>query len=252
MNSHVFLVGFIIYALAMIWLGWYVSRHQKSGEDFLLGGRSLPLFLTLGSTVATMVGTGSSMGAVGFGYSNGWAGMLYGVGGAIGILLVAWLFAPVRKLRFMTMSEELSYYTGGSHLIKNLVGIMIFIASIGWLGAHILGGSMYLAWATGINLTVAKIIIAMAFAIYVIIGGYSAVVWTDTIQALILFFGFILMAILAVVHVGGWDAIVQAMDPKAMSLFAVDKLAASCNQPCLRPERRHHSSFTAVGSISNH
>jgi SSS family solute:Na+ symporter len=34
MNSHVFLVGFIIYALAMIWLGWYVSRHQKSGEDF--------------------------------------------------------------------------------------------------------------------------------------------------------------------------------------------------------------------------
>ncbi len=32
------------------------------------------------------------------------------------------------------------------------------------------------------------------------------------------------MAILAVVHVGGWDAIVKAMDPKAMSLFAVDKL----------------------------
>ncbi|MDU7371290.1 MAG: sodium:solute symporter family protein [Klebsiella michiganensis] len=226
MNSHIFLVGFIIYALAMIWLGWYVSRNQKSGEDFLLGGRSLPLFLTLGSTVATMVGTGSSMGAVGFGYSNGWAGMLYGVGGAIGILLVAWLFAPVRKLRFMTMSEELSYYTGGSHLIKNIVGIMIFVASIGWLGAHILGGSMYLSWATGINLTVAKIIIALAFAIYVIIGGYSAVVWTDTIQALILFFGFILMAILAVVHVGGWDAIVQAMDPRAMSLFAVDKLGA--------------------------
>lgn len=57
MNSHIFLVGFIIYAIAMIWLGWFVSRNQKSGEDFLLGGRSLPLFLTLGSTVATMVGT---------------------------------------------------------------------------------------------------------------------------------------------------------------------------------------------------
>ncbi|MCV5264216.1 hypothetical protein OFC55_41790, partial [Escherichia coli] len=44
MNSHIFLVGFIIYAIAMIWLGWFVSRNQKSGEDFLLGGRSLPLF----------------------------------------------------------------------------------------------------------------------------------------------------------------------------------------------------------------
>ncbi|MBU9846883.1 MULTISPECIES: sodium:solute symporter family protein [Rahnella] len=224
MNNPVFLIGFIIYALAMIWLGWFVSRNQKSGEDFLLGGRSLPMFLTLGSTVATMVGTGSSMGAVGFGYSNGWAGMLYGLGGAVGILLVAWWFAPIRKLRFMTMSEELSYYTGGSHVIKNIVGLLIFVASIGWLGAHILGGSLYLSWATGIDLTVAKIIIAFAFAIYVVIGGYSAVVWTDTIQALILFFGFILMAILAVVHVGGWDAIQHAMDPKALSFLAVDKL----------------------------
>lgn len=224
MDSHIFLIGFIIYAVAMIWLGWYVSRHQQSGEDFLLGGRSLPLFLTLGSTIATMVGTGSSMGAVGFGYLNGWAGMLYGLGGAVGILLLAWLFAPLRRLRFMTMSEEISYYTGASHLIKNIVGIMIFIASIGWLGAHILGGSLYLAWSTEISLTSAKIIIALAFAIYVIIGGYSAVVWTDTIQALILFFGFILMAILAYVHAGGWEAIQQAVAPQALSLFAVDKL----------------------------
>jgi hypothetical protein len=65
------------------------------------------------------------------------------LGGAVGILLVAWLFAPVRKLRFMTMSEEMSYYTGGSKIIKNLVAILIFIASIGWLGAHILGGGLY-------------------------------------------------------------------------------------------------------------
>ncbi|WPU22741.1 sodium:solute symporter family protein [Cedecea neteri] len=224
MNNISFLICFGLYACTMIILGWFVSRNQKSGEDFLLGGRSLPMFLTLGSTVATMVGTGSSMGAVGFGYSNGWAGMLYGLGGAVGILLVAWLFAPVRKLRFMTMSEELSYYTGASHLIKNIVGLLIFVASIGWLGAHILGGSLYLSWATGIDMTVAKIIIALAFAIYVVIGGYSAVVWTDTIQALILFFGFILMAILAVIHVGGWEAIQQAMAPEALSFLAVDKL----------------------------
>ncbi|WP_410315792.1 sodium:solute symporter family transporter, partial [Klebsiella pneumoniae] len=145
MNNMSFMIWFSVYACAMITLGWYVSRKQKTGEDFLLGGRSLPMILTLGSTVGTMVGTGSSVGAVGFGYSNGWAGMLYGLGGAVGILLVAWLFAPVRKLRFMTMSEEMSYYTGGSKIIKNLVAILIFIASIGWLGAHILGGGLYLA-----------------------------------------------------------------------------------------------------------
>ncbi len=88
MNSHVFLVGFIIYALAMIWLGWYVSRHQKAVRIFT----RWPFFAAVpdaGVHRGDHGGTGSSMGAVGFGYSNGWAGMLYGVGGAIGILLVA-------------------------------------------------------------------------------------------------------------------------------------------------------------------
>ncbi|HDM8222542.1 TPA: sodium:solute symporter family protein [Vibrio campbellii] len=224
MNSTLFLTGFGVYVLFLIWLGWFVSRNQKSGEDFLLGGRGLPLFLVLGTTVATMVGTGSSMGAVGFGYSNGWAGALYGIGGAIGILLLALWFAPVRKLNFMTMSEELAYYVGANRIVKNVVGLLIFIASIGWLGAHILGGGMYLAWIADIELSTAKMIIAAAFTIYVVIGGYTAVVWTDTIQAIILFVGFILMAVLSVQHIDGLDNLYSAMDPEAVSFLAIDKL----------------------------
>ena len=73
MESNLFLSVFVGYIVFLIALGWFVSRRQKSGEDFLLGGRGLSVFLTLGTTVATMVGTGSSMGAVGFAYSDGWA-----------------------------------------------------------------------------------------------------------------------------------------------------------------------------------
>lgn len=224
MNSTLFLTGFSVYVCFLIWLGWFVSRNQKSGEDFLLGGRGLPMFLVLGTTVATMVGTGSSMGAVGFGYANGWAGALYGIGGAIGILLLALWFAPVRKLNFMTMSEELAYYVGANRIVKNVVGVLIFVASIGWLGAHILGGGMYLAWIADIDLNLAKIIIAAAFTIYVVIGGYTAVVWTDTIQAIILFAGFILMAVMSVDYIGGMDNLYAAMDPAATSFLAIDKL----------------------------
>src|SRR5690606_32607479 len=210
MSSQAFLISFAAYVVFLIWLGWAVSRKQKDGDDFLLAGRSLPLLLTLGTTVATMVGTGSSMGAVGFGYANGWAGALYGIGGAIGILLAAWWFAPTRDLQFMTMSEELSYYVGANRGVKNIVGVLIFLACIGWLGAHILGGGMYLACIVDVDATSAKIVIAVGFSIYVVIGGYSAVVWTDTIQAIILFFGFILMALFAIDKVGGWEATMAA------------------------------------------
>ena len=51
-QQGLFLAGFALYLLAMIALGWWVSRRSKgagaqSGEDFLLGGRALPFWLML-------------------------------------------------------------------------------------------------------------------------------------------------------------------------------------------------------------
>ncbi|WP_438765166.1 sodium:solute symporter family protein [Kushneria sp. TE3] len=226
MHTTFFLIGFFAFLLAMIVFGSVMSRrHRGDGDNFLLGGRGVPVFLTIGTTVATMVGTGSSMGAVGFGYNNGWGGALYGIGGAIGILLLAWWFAPMRRLRFMTMSEELSYYVGGSRLVRNVVAVLIYVASIGWLGAHILGGGMYLSWIAGIDLSLAKIIVAIGFGLYCVIGGYMAVVWTDTVQAVLLFLGFIAMAVFALIHIDGFSHLGDNMAPGAAdSWFGVAQL----------------------------
>ena len=225
MNSHIFLGTFFVYIVAMIGFGWWVSRNSRgTGDDFLLGGRSLPLFLTVGTTVATMVGTGSSMGAVGFGYSNGWAGALYGIGGSVGVLLLAFCFAPVRKFRFMTMSEELSYYVGANRLVRNIVALLIYLACIGWLGAHILGGGLYLAWMADIDPTLAKLVVALGFGVYCVIGGYMAVVWTDTVQAIVLFVGFFLMAGLSLIEVGGFDGLTASMDAASTSFLGIDKI----------------------------
>lgn len=207
MNITAFYLLFSLYILALIAMSLWLSRRQKSGEDFLLAGRNVSTRLSLGTTVATMIGTGTSMGAVGFAYTNSWAGMLYGIGGACGILLAAWLFAPVRRYGFMTMSEELSFYVGAQPQMRLLFALLIFIASLGWLGAHLIGGALYLSWATGLDLATAKLVIATAFTVYIVIGGYTAVVWTDSIMAIILFIGFVLMAVLISVQAGGIAAL---------------------------------------------
>ncbi|MGI9456775.1 MAG: sodium:solute symporter family protein, partial [Aeoliella sp.] len=197
MTHGLFLSVFVAYVLILIGLSLWIARRQRSAEDFLLGNRSIPFFLSLGTTVATLVGTGSSIGAVGQGYAYGWRGAMYGVGGGIGLLLLSHFFADVRRHKFVTMSEELSFYYGANRWIKGSVAIFMLLASIGWLGAHILGGSYYLQYAGGLSPTTAKVLLASGFGIYVIIGGYVAVVWTDTIQALVLFVGFVAMALLA-------------------------------------------------------
>ncbi|SKC86310.1 sodium:solute symporter family protein [Maledivibacter halophilus] len=222
MNTTIFFVCFSIYMALMVFIGWRVSRGQ-SGEDYLIGSRGINVFLIIGTMLATQVGTGSSMGASGFGYTNGWAGLLYGVGGFASIVLVALLFADVRKYGFLTMSEEISFYYGANKYIKSIVSILIYIASVGWLGAHILGGSMYLSWVTGIDLLAAKLITVLGFGIYVTIGGYLAVVWTDAIQSIILFVGFIVVAIMSIPEAGGFEAIRQAVPNDALSFLGIEK-----------------------------
>ena len=226
MTPTLFLTVFFLYVLAMIGLSLWISRRQKSGEDFLLGNRSIPLLLSLGTTVATLVGTGSSIGAVGQGYQNGWRGAMFGIGGGIGMLLLAKLFSNVRRYNFMTMSEEISFYYGANRWIKGLVAVFILLASIGWLGAHILGGSYYLQEVGGMDPVLAKATLAAAFGIYVIIGGYVAVVWTDTIQAVVLFIGFIIMAGFALGHVGGLSEITTA-DKDHLAFLKGDDLLPS-------------------------
>jgi len=224
MDSAVFLSIFIGYIAFTLLLGWYVTKNRRTGDDFLIGSRQLPFMLTLGTTVATLVGTGSSMGAVGFGYENGWAAALYGVGGATGLILCAWWFAPARDKEFMTMSEELSHYVDEHPLVKNLVACLILIASIGWLGAHILGGAMYLSWITDIDIQTAKVLIALGFTLYILVGGYIAVVWADSLQAIVLFTGFILLAFFAVHEAGGFSAMLAAQPVENTSFLAHEKI----------------------------
>ena len=203
MSPVLFLTCFGIYVIAITSFGTWIARKKQTGDEFLLGGRQLPMFLTLGTTIATIIGTGSSMGSVGKAYSEGWMGSLFGIGSFVGVILTALLFGPVRKHNFMTMAEELSSYVGGSRTVSNLVAIFTYLACVGWLGAHILGGGRYLQYVTEIDMNLALLLIALGFAIYSTIGGYRAVVWTDTIQAVVLFTGFVLTAIFAFRSIGG-------------------------------------------------
>ncbi len=224
MDSTLFLGSFALYLALLIALSWFVGRKQQDGDDFLLAGRKVSCGLSLGTTIATMIGTGTSMGAVGYAYLNGWAGMLYGLGGAVGILLTAWLFAPMRQLRFVTMSEELAFYVGANRWVKNGCALLIFLASLGWLGAHIIGGALYLSWATGMDMFYAKLLIAFAFTVYVVVGGYAAVVWTDAVMAFLLFGGFILMTFAAVHYVGGFAVLLDSVPGELQGIFSINKI----------------------------
>ena len=135
------------------------------------------IFCTLG---ATIIGTGSTIGAISDGFSHAWGGALFCTGSAIGLLLLS-TFSGVREKGFITMSEEAQYYYGGKKIVRQVMGFTMFAAEIIWLGNHITGGATYLSFVFGIDPIWCKLITALAFGAYVFIGGYVAVVKAEEI-----------------------------------------------------------------------
>lgn len=206
-HQTLFVVGFVIYICLMILVGWLTTRKHSAGSNYLTGGRALPLFLVLATTSATMIGTGSSMGQTAEGFRSGFGAMFYGIGGPLALILLAVCFSNLRDKNFITMAEEAQYYFGGSTAVRKVTAILMYVAEVTWIGSHMNGGSKYLQFVTGMDTLTAKIITLLAFTIYVFIGGYLAVVWTDAVQLIIVLAGFGLILLKIFPMVGGWENI---------------------------------------------
>lgn len=206
--TPLFLGGLIAWIAVMIAVGYFTSRGKSNGKDFLTGGGNINFFLTFCTLGATMIGAGSSMGAVSNGFNYGWAGAIYGTGNAIGVLILA-TFASSKNKGFLTMSEEAQYYYGGKKIIRQVMGFMMFIAEIVWLGNSINGGSKYLEFITGLNGNLCKLITVLGFGVYVFLGGYFAVVTTDAVQFVILITGFVFIALRAFPLAGGYHTVAE-------------------------------------------
>ena len=140
-SPTVFLVAFVVYIAVMIFIGWYSSRGKSEGTDYLTGGRGLNLLMIFGTIGATMIGTGSSMGAISNGFRSGWGGSTYGLGCCLALVLIGLLFSGLREKNFITMSEEAQYYFDGSSSVRKLTGILTFIAEWIVIASSINGGN---------------------------------------------------------------------------------------------------------------
>lgn len=222
-NQSIFLVVFIAYIGLLIFLGWFLSRKKTDGGDFLTGGRDIPTFLIFSTICATLIGTGSSIGATANGFRAGWGGAAFGLASCLGMFCVGKIFSFTRDFNFVTMSEEAQFYFNGSTKIRKISGVIMFIIEVVWLGNHINGGGKYLSFVTGISPELSKLIVLLGFAVFCFIGGYMAVVWTDTIQFIIIISGFIMIMFTALHRAGGMEGItatyIDAGKADALSLF---------------------------------
>ena len=103
-NQITMLIILIAYMAVVLAVGLYASRRVKGSEDFLLAGRSMGLFVLVGTLCATQLGGGNIIGTSTNGYNQGLSGMTFGVSTGLAMLVLGLLMAkPMRKMGLCTI-----------------------------------------------------------------------------------------------------------------------------------------------------
>lgn len=213
---------FIIYMIVMLGIGFFFLRKNKGPEDYFVGGRKMSSWHIGLSVVATDVGGGFSIGLGGLGFIMGISGSWMLFTGLLGAWLSAVVLIPRIKGNkafdsFYTFPEIFNFFY--NHKVAFLAGLISAIGYTGFTSSQILAGAK-LASGTfvGLDMHTALVIMGAIAVGYTVMGGIKAVIYTDTIQWILLMGGLIFIGLpMSYYAVGGWESIVKTLPPRFFS-----------------------------------
>ncbi len=214
---------FFIYMVAMLGVGFYFMRRNKDTEDYFVGGRSMGSWHIGLSVVATDVGGGFSIGLGGLGFTLGLAGSWMLFTGLIGawlsaVILIPKVFRLSDKHKFYTFPQIFRHFYGKEVAI--LAGVISAVGYMGFTSSQILAGAKLAAASfASLDMQTALFIMGIITVGYTVMGGLKAVIYTDTIQWILLMSGLILIGIpLSYFALGGYKVIVASLPHDFFSL----------------------------------
>lgn len=217
---------FVVYVILVFLVGLYFYRKNKTSDDYYVAGRNISSWHIGLSVVATDVGGGFSIGLGGLGFTMGLSGSWLLFTGLIGawmaaVLLIPKVFALPGIKKLTTLPQIFEFFYGKRVAI--LAGIITTIGYLGFTSSQIIAGAKLAAGTfTELSFTHAVLVMGIVAVGYTILGGLKAVIYTDTIQWIILMAGLLFAGIpFAYEAIGGWEAINAVVSDDYLSLTNV-------------------------------
>ncbi len=211
----------LLYFAAILSIGLYMGRRERNLNDFALAGRRVPWWAVMASIIAAEVSAATFLGAPGEGFekhSIAYAQLVIGV--ILGRILVGYIFLkPYYLFRVYTVYDYLAIRFGP--LSKNYVSALFLVMRTLASGFRVFVPTivMVLAWQVLIHhgqsvafnpksiglppYIIAIIAVTLLTCIYTAVGGIKAVIWTDLIQATLMFGSALLAIVTLLYHIGG-------------------------------------------------
>jgi SSS family solute:Na+ symporter len=214
---NITLITFVVlYLLGTLGIGVWAGTRIKNTGDFAIAGRSLPLIMVVTTTFATWFGAETVMGIPAKFVQGGLGSIVEDPFGAGTCLILVGLFFAARlyKLNLLTIGDFYRQRYGKG--IEVFCSVAIMLSYLGWVAAQITALGLVFSILTNgaMSETAGMIVGTLAVLVYVVIGGFLAVAWTDFIQMIVLVIGLTIIAFFAADLAGGTDK-VFAMASKA-------------------------------------
>ena len=184
----------VFYFLIVLGLGFWVSRKTKTSEDLFLGGRSFGWGLIGLSLFASNISSSTIIGLTGAAYSSGIVTSVYEWISGIPLIIAALIFVPLYlNSKITTIPEFLGKrFDRRSQVFFSVVTILtsILVETAGGLYA---GAIVLKTFFPGLIIWQTTLALALFAGIYTAFGGLKAVVYTDSLQAVVLISGSLIL-----------------------------------------------------------
>lgn len=200
--------------------GLYMAYLKKAGRDssnFFLGGRSIKWPVIGASLFATNIGAEHLVGLSGDSYRYGLSAGLVELTMPVTLgFSCAILFPYYMKNRIFTIPEflEIRYNRRARTFFS---GLMLVISIMTKLAFTLFAGALVLNSILGWNIMETIFYIGIIVAIFTIIGGFTAVAYTDAIQVMIMIAGTSIMLFIGLDKVGGFSGLMEKV-PHMMTI----------------------------------
>lgn len=217
------LIPFLLYLLASVGVALYarnsMQRSLAEGGDFMeeyfVGGRKVGPIVLAFTFVATFASAGTFIGYPGLAYKNGLTVVMTGIN-QITTIYVA--FAIIGK-RMCVIGHRTGALTFTDVMRQRfdhplvVIGITaaILLFFVAFMIAQFSGAARILQSVAGVPYYMGVLLFGGAVALTVVIGGFRAVAWTDTLQGLVMLLGFLIVVPAFIGLAGGFDGITQKL-----------------------------------------
>lgn len=192
----------VLYLVAVGWIGGRLGLRKGSLRGFFLGGRTIPWWAAACSGIATMISAVGFVGAPGQAFASDWTYLQARLAWPVAIVVACVLFIPFfHKLEVFTAYEYLERrFDRRTRLVSAALFVLL---KCGYTALAIYAPALVVSEMTGLATGWVCLGIGGLTTLYTSTGGMRAVIWTDTIQFVVLLAGLFAACAYAVSSVDG-------------------------------------------------